>query len=471
MRNKIQIIATIILSNVLIFSISCKKNDTDLLAATSIELVSGDNQSAQIETALTNPIEVIIKDQNGNAFKDASITFAVSEGSVSAATAATDTNGKATTNWTLGTTVGSQTLTVTALKSDGITALTGSPITISATASAKPLIATSIELVSGADQTAEVEKALTTPIKIIVKDQNGNALNGATVNFTPTQGSATTLQTTTNATGNANTTWTLGSIIGSQSLVITAFKEDGTTVLTNSPITVSATATAPTNVTDIEGNIYDVVTIGNQIWMAENLKVTKYPNNTSIPLISNNTAWDALEDNNTDDAYCWYDDDINNKDVYGALYNYAAAMGDNAVSSNTNPSGVQGVCPTGWHIPSQAEWNELTSFLIADGQGYGGSGDDIGKAMAYTSGWENASTYGRIGNDQTSNNSSGFAGKPGGYRRWSGEFYSNTREAYFMSATEDESEVYQLFLNYGTATVSLEERMKSQGASVRCVRD
>ena len=114
---------------------------------------------------------------------------------------------------------------------------------------------------------------------------------------------------------------------------------------------------------DYDGNFYQTVQIGNQVWMTENLKVTHYADGTTIPLVTDNTAWGNLDDNNTDKAYCYYNNDANGEgDIYGTLYTWAAAM-NGASSSSANPSGVQGVCPTGWHLPSNAEWTELTDYL------------------------------------------------------------------------------------------------------------
>ena len=119
---------------------SCSKDDDDEKevpkAANSIELVSGGSQTATAETALTNPVEVIVKDQNGDAFAGTTVSYAVTEGSVSSATVTTDAAGKATVSWTLGTSVGTQSLTVTAFKADGTTDLTGSPLSVTATATA-----------------------------------------------------------------------------------------------------------------------------------------------------------------------------------------------------------------------------------------------------------------------------------------------------------------------------------------------
>jgi uncharacterized protein (TIGR02145 family) len=103
-----------------------------------------------------------------------------------------------------------------------------------------------------------------------------------------------------------------------------------------------------TTITDYDGNTYNTVTIGNQCWMKENLKTTHYRNGTSLAYPgSNNTEWV----NNTSGAYAWYNDNINYKDIYGALYNSSAVTSSN------------GLCPTGWHVPSSTDWNFLISYL------------------------------------------------------------------------------------------------------------
>jgi len=230
---------TVVLITVLgVFFSSCKKDETDPLVATSVALVSGGDQSAEVSTALTSPVVVIVKDQDGKAFKGATVAFATTDGSVSAATGTTDAEGKATVNWTLGATVGAQILTVTGFKADGTTALTGSPISVTATGTAEPLVATSIELVSGSDQTAIVETALTSPVVVIVKDQNGDAFAGTEVSFAVTEGSVSAATGTTDADGQASVTWTLGTTVGTQTLNASA------TGLTGSPVAFSATGEA-----------------------------------------------------------------------------------------------------------------------------------------------------------------------------------------------------------------------------------
>ena len=109
------------------------------LFAETITLHSGGGQSAIVETALTNPIELVVKDQNGDVFEGAIVNFSVAEGSVSSPTATTDATGVASVSWTLGASEGTQILTSTALKEDGMTPLTGSPISVVATATPKPI--------------------------------------------------------------------------------------------------------------------------------------------------------------------------------------------------------------------------------------------------------------------------------------------------------------------------------------------
>src|SRR5664279_2098068 len=105
-----------------------------------------------------------------------------------------------------------------------------------------------------------------------------------------------------------------------------------------------------TNVADVEGNTYKTVLIGTQMWMAENLKTTKFNDNTAIPIITDNTLWK----NTTGPAYCWYaNDGTTNKPIYGAIYNFfTVATGK--------------LCPTGWHVPSDIEFQTLEVFLGMD---------------------------------------------------------------------------------------------------------
>lgn len=209
------------------------------------------------------------------------------------------------------------------------------------------------------------------------------------------------------------------------------------------------------NVTDIDGNTYKTVKIGNQIWMAENLKVTRYANGSSIPLVEDDTEWDALTFDGK--GFCWYDNSISNRFIYGGLYSWTAAM-NGISSSDANPSGVQGVCPIGWHLPSDDEWTELIDYL---GGIYlaGGKLKDAG------------STHWREPNIGATNES-GFTAFPGGYRRNEGTFSSAGGSALFLTTTEDDaSKVWYCGLDSDIPGMIRLIVSRESGFSVRCVKD
>jgi len=208
-------------------------------------------------------------------------------------------------------------------------------------------------------------------------------------------------------------------------------------------------------VTDVEGNVYNFIAIGTQTWMVENLKTTKYNDGTSIPLVSDGTAWSAL----TTPGYCFYDNDVANKSSFGALYNWYTV--------NTGK-----LAPTGWHVPTDADWNTLQTYLTNNGYGYGGSGSHIAKSMASTFGWNSSTTEGTVGNDQASNNSSGFAGLPGGYRYSYGEFRNIGDAGYWWSSMESsEAGALGRGFSYEVNWLVKYGYSKRSGFSVRCIRD
>ena len=108
-----------------------------------------------------------------------------------------------------------------------------------------------------------------------------------------------------------------------------------------------------------DGQVYKTIRIGNQVWMAENLRATVYSDASPIELVEDPALWEVKD---ASGAYCWYDNNSSNQYTFGALYNRHAAM-KGEQSSDGNPSGVQGVCPSGWHLPSDKEWKELEKFL------------------------------------------------------------------------------------------------------------
>ncbi|MDD6184478.1 MAG: FISUMP domain-containing protein, partial [Bacteroidales bacterium] len=215
--------------------------------------------------------------------------------------------------------------------------------------------------------------------------------------------------------------------------------------------------------TDIDGNIYNTVQLGNQCWMKENLKTTKYADGTSISQGSSTSSSDVT-------GYWYYpNNDASNKPTYGLLYNWKAVMG-NSSSSSTNTSGVQGICPTGWHVPSGPEWAQLISWVSSSQSQWvcGSYSYYIAKAMAGTTGWNSSTNTCAVGNTPSNNNATGFSALPAGH--YDGSYYESGINAFFWSSNQN-SDVTQLFLQYNNATVNTLHLDKSTGHSVRCLRD
>jgi len=194
---------------------------------------------------------------------------------------------------------------------------------------------------------------------------------------------------------------------------------------------------------DIDGNQYNTVWIGEQLWMAENLKVTRYPNGDTIPLITEDSIWKALDDNNISDAYCYYNNSEINKNKYGGLYTYAAA---------------KNACPTGWHLPNEKEWSKLINFIKDDGYN-----ETEALAIKSISGWLGTNNGYDI---------YGFTALPGGGRCFDGPFDFIKSYARWWSKTEyDENFAYGHGINYDKTIIGNCERPKSVGFSIRCIKD
>ncbi len=208
-------------------------------------------------------------------------------------------------------------------------------------------------------------------------------------------------------------------------------------------------------VTDVDGNSYSTVKIGEQWWMAENLKTTHYADGTEIELIDNNLDWIDLYV--PDKAMCYYEFNISYNDTYGALYTWAAAM-NGAPSVELNPSGVQGICPDGWHLPSKAEYTELINHL-------GGSAEANGKLRA------TGSEYWTQNSSAT--NESGFTALPGGRILWGNATFSpaGTYAFIWSSTGSDENNGNSVVIASNNLHVNQYIYYKVDGNSVRCVHD
>ena len=216
-------------------------------------------------------------------------------------------------------------------------------------------------------------------------------------------------------------------------------------------------------VTDYDGNVYNTVQIGTQCWMKENLKTSHYADGTYIP-----TA-DTLSDSI---SYRYFPEgDSSNVSTYGCLYNWAAVMNGNSASTAV-PSNVQGVCPTGWHVPSAAEWIVMQDYVGAQNDCQCGHRSDlIAKALSSTTAWESSTIYCSPGYLPMYNNASGFSALPAGYY-YGGGYSVLGREAWFWS-TDEVGVNGAAYRNIQNDLANFQEVGISNyfGLSVRCLKD
>ncbi|NOT35958.1 MAG: hypothetical protein HOP11_01110 [Saprospiraceae bacterium] len=195
-------------------------------------------------------------------------------------------------------------------------------------------------------------------------------------------------------------------------------------------------------VKDADNNLYNVVKIGSQYWLKENLKTTKYNDGKAIPLVTGDIEWSKL----TSPGYCWYNNNqVNYGNTYGALYNWYTV--------NTSH-----LCPTGWHVPTDQEWTDLTNYL-------GGENVAGGKLKeAGTIHWSNPNTG--------ATNETGFTSLPGGYRFSNGEYIYNTVGGYWWSATEfPPGDAWYRGMFWDSSLLFRSINFKQLGYSVRCIKD
>jgi uncharacterized protein (TIGR02145 family) len=278
-----------------------------------------------------------------------------------------------------------------------------------------------------------------------ITSDGGTTITQRGVCWSTSQNPTTADNYTVNGSGTGNFTSNLSGLSGGTTYYVRAYAINSAG--TSYGNTQSFTATSSSGiqygngVTDREGNSYQTVIIGNQEWMAENLKTTKYNDGTAIPNVTDNNQWSNL----ITGAWCNHDNSSSNGATYGKLYNWYAV--------NTNK-----LCPTGWHVPSDAEWTILTDYLAANGH----SGTE-GKALKATSGWDSNGN----GTDDY-----GWNGLPGGYRHYFGYFYNVGGIGSWWSSSEySASNAWSRGLNYDYDDVYSYSRVKNYGFSVRCLRD
>jgi len=202
------------------------------------------------------------------------------------------------------------------------------------------------------------------------------------------------------------------------------------------------TPTYPSSVKDIDGNVYQTVKIGSQVWLKENLKVTKYRNGDPIENVINDATWASK----TTGAYCNYDNEVSNGHTYGRLYNWYAINDERKIA------------PAGWHVPTEEEWNVMINYL-------GGEAQAGGKLKEKTLNYWATPNY-------MATNTSGFTGLPGGGRNQDGVFNLKSMNGLFWTKSEyDNTFAWLRILSYDKADINKNEYYKKWGASVRLVMD
>lgn len=208
---------------------------------------------------------------------------------------------------------------------------------------------------------------------------------------------------------------------------------------------------------DVEKNSYPIVKIGNQIWLAQNLRTTQYNDGQIIDEISDNDTWSKINKG----AYTTYPNiiDKDSLKIYGKLYNWKA------VESKK-------LCPKGWHVPSNSEWDTLETFLSKNLYAYEDGNYEIAQSLVSTNGWCNSENPASPGGVKGVKNTTGFNAYAAGSRSESGSFYYIGLSANFWSSTEynkEEAHFRQLF--YFTTKLAKNRNPKNLGMSIRCVKD
>ena len=198
---------------------------------------------------------------------------------------------------------------------------------------------------------------------------------------------------------------------------------------------------------DLDGNTYNVIVIGQQVWMKENLKVSRFRNGDPIPANLDSTLWSE----NAGSACCFYEDNPSNQSALGRLYNWYAV------------SDPRGLCPDGWHVPDNAEWTTLENYL-GNNENAGGKMKSTGTKQGGTGLWNQPNSF--------ATNSSQFSANPGGYRTENGAFILQGYLGTFW--TSSESDVFSASLrglNYNHGYLEKNYSYKQSGLSVRCIAD
>ncbi len=272
-----------------------------------------------------------------------------------------------------------------------------------------------------------------------ISNNSGYAVTVRGVCWATTQNPTIANSLTNDGSGSGVFTSNISGLLPSTTYYIRAYATNFLKTAYGTQVSFTTSSTSGSTVTDIDGNVYNTVTIGTQVWMVENLKTTKYRNGDPIPNVTVDATWGGL----TTGAYCWYNNDAATyKATYGALYNWYA------VADSRN------IAPAGWHVPTDAEWTTLTTYLGGENV----AGDKLKEVG--TAHWITTNTG--------VTNISGFTALPGGYRNMGIGNYS-----FWWSSTENFAAatiwIRKMYISY--SNVAREDWPKNEGFYVRCLRD
>ena len=280
-----------------------------------------------------------------------------------------------------------------------------------------------------------------------VTAQGSSAIDARGVCWSTSQNPTTADAHTTDGSGTGSFTSNMTGLIANTLYYVRAYATNGSGTSYGNLLTFTTPQGTGGTVTDMDGNVYHTITIGTQVWLVENLKTTRYNDGTSIPLVTDNNAWKNL----TTPGYCWYNNDAAaNKTAYGALYNWYAV--------NTGK-----LCPAGWHVPTDAEWTTLTTYIGGETIA-GGKMKLTGTIEAGTGLWHDPNTG--------ATNESGFSAVPADMRDGIGAFNAIGYGGYWWSSSRNlSSDAWYRDVGCNDGGVTRSTIFNSEGLSVRCIRN
>jgi uncharacterized protein (TIGR02145 family) len=281
-----------------------------------------------------------------------------------------------------------------------------------------------------------------------VTADGGVAVTARGVAYGTAQAPTTANSTTSDGTGTGAFTSTLTGLTELTLYYLRAYATNslGTAYGNEVSFTTTAFTCGNSTVADVDGNSYNTVQIGTQCWTQSNLKVTRYRNGDNIATGLSNNAWQGT----TSGAYAIYNNDPANDVLYGKLYNHYAVTDS------------RGLCPTGWHVPSDGEWTTLESSL--GGSSFAGGALKSTATQPTPGGWRQPNTG--------ATNSSGFTAPPGGLRNDNGDFsYMTNNGFWWSSSVSSASNAWNRYLNFTNSNIYRINDTRTDGFSVRCCRD